>query len=87
MASFIEKERGNFFALNKLDPFMDGHKGFICGGCFKNLFNGDSAVAEANRIRREDPAAMDLEAEVNQLYNDIVNLQEDYQSTVVMPYA
>ena len=37
--------------------------------------------------RREDPAAMDLEAEVNQLYNDIVNLQEDYQSTVVMPYA
>ena len=41
MASFIEKERGNFFALNKLAPFMDGHKGFICGGCFKNLFNGE----------------------------------------------
>lgn len=38
---FLEKERNNFFALNKLDPFMAGHKGFICGGCFKNLFNGE----------------------------------------------
>lgn len=53
----------------------------------KGLFNGDSAIARANEIRREDPVAMDLEHEVNQLYNDIVNLQEDYQSTVVMPYA
>lgn len=38
---FREKDRDNFFALNKLDPFMAGHKGFICGGCFKNLFNGE----------------------------------------------
>lgn len=38
---FLEKGRNNFFALNKLDPFMAGHKGFICGGCFKNLFNGE----------------------------------------------
>ena len=38
---FREKDRDNFFALNKLDPFMAGHKGFICGGCFKNRFNGE----------------------------------------------
>ena len=25
--------------LNWLDQFMIGHKGFICGGCFKNIFN------------------------------------------------
>ena len=25
--------------LNWLDEFMVGHKGFICGGCFKNIFN------------------------------------------------
>ena len=25
--------------LNWLDKFMEGHKGFICGGCFKNIFN------------------------------------------------
>ena len=27
--------------LNWLDEFMIGHKGFICGGCFKNIFNGE----------------------------------------------
>jgi hypothetical protein len=53
----------------------------------KGLFNQDSAVAQANNIRKQDPNAMDLEAVVNQLYSDIENLQEDYQSTVVMPYA
>ena len=25
--------------LNWLDEFMIGHHGFICGGCFKNIFN------------------------------------------------
>lgn len=25
--------------LNWLDKFMAGHKGFICGGCFKNIFS------------------------------------------------
>lgn len=53
----------------------------------KALFTSGSAVAEANKIRRADPNVMDLEAEVNQLYSDIEHLQEDYQSTVVMPYA
>ena len=27
--------------LNWLDKFMSGHKGFICGGCFKNIFNNE----------------------------------------------
>lgn len=27
--------------LNWLDEFMEGHKGFICGGCFKNIFNNE----------------------------------------------
>lgn len=35
----ITQERDNFFILNFLDKFMQGHKGFICGGCFKNIFN------------------------------------------------
>lgn len=34
-----ERSRDNYFELNVLDPFMAGHNGFICGGCFKNLFN------------------------------------------------
>lgn len=35
----ITQERENFWVLNWLDEFMTGHKGFICGGCFKNIFN------------------------------------------------
>ena len=35
----IKQERENFWMLNWLDEFMEGHKGFICGGCFKNIFN------------------------------------------------
>lgn len=35
----IKQERENFWILNWLDEFMEGHKGFICGGCFKNIFN------------------------------------------------
>lgn len=36
---FIKEERDNYWMLNWLDEFMIGHKGFICGGCFKNIFN------------------------------------------------
>lgn len=35
----VKQERENFWMLNWLDEFMEGHKGFICGGCFKNIFN------------------------------------------------
>lgn len=37
----IKKERDNFYILNWLDDFMIGHKGFIAGGCFKNIFSGE----------------------------------------------
>lgn len=35
----IKADRDNFWVLNWMDEFMVGHKGFICGGCFKNVFN------------------------------------------------
>ncbi len=35
----IKENRDNFWTLNWLDGFMVGHKGFICGGCFKKIFN------------------------------------------------
>lgn len=35
----IKQDRNNFWILNWLDEYMVGHKGFICGGCFKNIFN------------------------------------------------
>lgn len=37
----IELESNNFFMLNWLEEFLIGHKGFVCGGCFKNIFNGE----------------------------------------------
>lgn len=37
----VKADRGNFWMLNWLDEFMTGHKGFICGGCFKNIFNNE----------------------------------------------
>ena len=35
----VKERKDNYWALNWLDQFMIGHKGFICGGCFKNIFN------------------------------------------------
>lgn len=35
----IERSKDNYWSLNKLDIYMVGHKGAICGGCFKNIFN------------------------------------------------
>lgn len=35
----ITQERDNYQMINWLDKFMVGHKGFICGGCFKNIFS------------------------------------------------
>jgi len=35
----IKKDRENFWVLNFLDEYMIGHKGFVVGGCFKNIFN------------------------------------------------
>ena len=38
----IKENRDNYWMLNWLDEFMVGHKGFICGGCFKNIFNKEN---------------------------------------------
>ena len=35
----VKASRENFWMLNWLDEYMIGHKGFICGGCFKNIFS------------------------------------------------
>ena len=35
----IELERENYYMLNWLDSYLIGHNGFVCGGCFKNIFN------------------------------------------------
>lgn len=41
MSKFKTADIFNFRQLFFLDEFLQGHKGFIAGGCFKNIFNGE----------------------------------------------
>jgi hypothetical protein len=41
MGEFVQREIENFYNLKWLDAYMIGHKGFIAGGCFKNIFNNE----------------------------------------------
>jgi hypothetical protein len=43
MSDFIIRDIENFYNLKWLDDYMMGHKGFIAGGCFKNIFNNERA--------------------------------------------
>lgn len=37
----IELKRDNYKNLDWLQQYLVGHKGFICGGCFKNILNNE----------------------------------------------
>ncbi|MDT2517139.1 hypothetical protein P7D79_23310, partial [Enterococcus avium] len=41
MSNFKTADIYNFRQLFFLDKFLIGHNGFIAGGCFKNIFNGE----------------------------------------------
>ena len=41
MAEFKQQEISNFINLLFLNKFLEGHDGFIAGGCFKNIFNNE----------------------------------------------
>lgn len=36
---YIKNIPENFWSLRFLDQYMQGHKGFIAGGCFKNILS------------------------------------------------
>ena len=38
-STFVTSDPEHIFALRQMDKFMVGHRGFIAGGCFKNLFS------------------------------------------------
>ena len=38
---FIYSDQEHIFALRTMNKFLAGHKGFVAGGCFKNLFSGE----------------------------------------------
>lgn len=37
MNNFVIDTPDNFWQIRWLDKYMEGHKGFIAGGCFKNI--------------------------------------------------
>lgn len=39
MNNFIIDTPDNFWQIRWLDKYMEGHKGFIAGGCFKNILS------------------------------------------------
>lgn len=41
MNNLIEKEHTRYAKIRFLDIYMVGHKGYIAGGCFKNIFNNE----------------------------------------------
>lgn len=38
MVNYIIKDIDAFFKCRRLDEYMNGHKGYIAGGCFKDIF-------------------------------------------------
>lgn len=66
---FIIKNNDAFFKCRKLDPYMSNHKGFIAGGCFKDVFQ--------NKKFRD----IDIFFETAEDFNDALNFykgNEDY---------
>ena len=41
MNNFVIDTPNNFWQIRWLDKYMEGHKGFIAGGCFKNILSGE----------------------------------------------
>lgn len=39
--NYQENTPDNFWQIRWLDKYMEGHKGFIAGGCFKNILSGN----------------------------------------------
>ena len=49
--NFIEKPKETFNKVRFLDYYMEGHSGFIAGGCFKNIFKRAKYSRKAFRYR------------------------------------
>ena len=41
MNEYKEKLANQINKVRFLDIYMEGHRGFIAGGCFKNIFNNE----------------------------------------------
>lgn len=60
MNNFVIDTPDNFWQIRWLDKYMEGHKGFIAGGCFKNILSGSGTYYE-----RECDALFDIDGRGN----------------------
>lgn len=55
MNNFVIDTPDNFWQIRWLDKYMEGHKGFIAGGCFKNILSGERVKDIDIFFAREKP--------------------------------
>lgn len=54
IAQYTTRSASDFRQIWFLDQFITWHNGFICGGCFKNIFNGEKIKDVDIFFRSED---------------------------------
>lgn len=77
MNNFVIDTPDNFWQIRWLDKYMEGHKGFIAGGCFKNILSGE-------RVKDIDiffESESDFQEAVD-LFNDEKHQKEDMITSV-----
>lgn len=51
---YIKNIPENFWSLRFLDQYMQGHKDFIAGGCFKNILSREKAKDKVLSTRQQN---------------------------------
>lgn len=83
--ALIKRDRENFWILNWLDEYMTGHKGFICGGCFKNIFNKEKVKDLDIFFENEsdfDDAVQYFDSQTRRTYKFLWRNREDHSRYV-----
>lgn len=81
MKNFIERPKESFNRVRFLDHYMEGHKGFIAGGCFKNIFNNQK-IKDIDMFFENDKDF----AEADSLYGKDENYVFSYENKNVKCY-
>jgi len=69
---FKEKPKETFNKVRFLDYYMEGHAGFIAGGCFKNIFknlNYYTAVELYKQLEVEEKLIKEKKDRISYVYN------------------
>lgn len=81
MSEIVKREIDNFWNLKWLNTYMMGHKGFIAGGCFKNIFTDDK-VKDIDIFFENEADYL----EAKEYYDENDDFQFYYQNNKVVSY-